>query len=152
MKNYFIGGLVVVLIVLGIYISKNKDSDKVESQKAEQKVQQKSPTASWEFTLNDQGDMPKTQVNLSLDDHKFDLGTYTGTCVQMAPDVKDTEAKLAIAFAQCWFAGAGNQLAVFDNGGKITVKMRMIAEEDTQLDAFENMFEINAKNYMKINQ
>ena len=117
MKKIIIILVILIVLVVGYYEWKKKDVDS---------TQIASPT--WEFVLDESGEMPKTQVN--------DAGIYTGTCVQMAPESVDVELKEAISYSQCWFAGAGNQIAIFEDGGKLSIKSRTIEEESTTAQPF----------------
>ncbi|HBD25005.1 MAG: hypothetical protein A2566_00415 [Candidatus Zambryskibacteria bacterium RIFOXYD1_FULL_40_13] len=125
MKKIIIILVILIVLVVGYYEWKKKDVDS---------TQIASPT--WEFVLDESGEMPKTQVNVVWGEKKYDAGIYTGTCVQMAPESVDVELKEAISYSQCWFAGAGNQIAIFEDGGKLSIKSRTIEEESTTAQPF----------------
>jgi len=86
-----------------------------------------------------------TRVRLQLTDLKrnevpidvapYRLGTYRGDC--QSYEATDSKKSLpdpdAIAFAECWSGDTGRQLAVFEEGNSIVVKVRPVTEEDTQL-------------------
>ena len=92
----------------------------------------------------DESGAPITRVRLKLEGFKrnevpidvglYRLGTYRGSCtssVDMPAGyvVSDTGAA---AFARCWFAGGGRELAVFQEGNYIVAKVRTVGEEDAQ--------------------
>ncbi len=102
---------------------------------------------SWVFEKQEAGEdgAPSTRVRLKLDGLKrnetpidvalYRLGTYRGECesfdvfgnARAVPDLN------ALAFAQCWWENAGRQLAVFQEGNQLVVKVRSVSEDDEQL-------------------
>lgn len=92
----------------------------------------------------DESGAPTTRVRLKFNGLKrnevpievglYRLGTYHGSCTS-SEDMPDGYVALdatAVAFAQCRFAGGGRQLAVFQEGNYIVVKVRTVAEEDVR--------------------
>lgn len=106
---------------------------------------------------DDESGLPATRIRLKLVDFKRDnvpidvaqyrLGVYRGSC-----DVVDEEVyaasvpdRNALSFAQCWFAGAGKQLGIFQEGPLLIVKARMIAEEDERFADLEPILTIDMR-------
>ncbi len=64
----------------------------------------------------------------------YRLGTYHGDCkaYEDMPEGYELPTPGALAFAQCWFAGGGRQLAVFQEGNNLVVKVRTVDEEESE--------------------
>lgn len=111
----------------------------------------------WVFEpqAEDEAGAVATRVRLRLKDFERDgrpidvalyrLGTYRGTCqsLEQMPKAFVPPEKDALAFAQCWFAGAGRQLMVFQSGDVLLIKIRMIAEEDERLEPLSTILSID---------
>lgn len=120
-------------------------------------------TVTWTFEPQPVGEngVGSTRVRLKIVDFKrnntvidvagYRLGTYKGTCDFVDEEVYAVSIpdRNALSFAQCWFAGSGRQLGVFQEGPMMVVKSRMIAEED---DGFEEMVPILTIDMRKIVQ
>lgn len=116
-------------------------------------------TLAWVFEpqAEDEAGVTTTRIRLKLVDFKrndvpidvaqYRLGVYRGSC-----DVVDEEVYAAsvpdrnsLTFAQCWFAGSGKQLGVFQEGPLLVVKARMIAEEDERFAELEPILTIDMR-------
>lgn len=101
---------------------------------------------SWVFEEQspDETGAPTTRVRLKFEGLKrngvpidvglYRLGTYHGDCKSFEdmPSGYVLPEPTAVAFAQCWFAGGGRQLVVFQEGNTVVVKVRTVGEEDTE--------------------
>lgn len=139
MTKYIIGIVVLIVVGAGVYMWQNKGSEvKTEVQSSDQVT----GAVAWQFNLDESGEMPKTQINIVSDGKKYDVGTYTGTCVEMTPDQNDVELKTSVTYAQCWYAGAGYQIAVFETSDELSVKSRTIEEESVTPQPFKLLFDL----------
>ncbi len=98
-------------------------------------------TYSWKFTAApEKGGNPQTKVTLTTGGKTYDAGTYEGSCQvnTMGGGLMPGEK----AAATCWFAGAGDELGVFEEGGKIVLKHGELQEASGEGDAFRGNFKV----------
>lgn len=96
----------------------------------------------------DESGAPTTRVRLQLDNFKrnnspievglYRLGTYRGACADhAAPELA------ALAVAQCDWSGVARQLAVFQEGSDLVVKVRSVAADGARTDALTPILTID---------
>jgi hypothetical protein len=90
--------------------------------------------------IDEQG-MPSTRIRLQLNGFKrngvpievarYRLGTYRGECAQIDPETyaNSSAERDALGFAACNYEGVGRQLAVFQEGKELVVKVRSVTED-----------------------
>lgn len=63
----------------------------------------------------------RTAVTLTVDGTVYDVGTYDGSCWILG---EGTAPLLAgqVAGVQCWFAGAGDEVGLFEDDGELVVR------------------------------
>jgi hypothetical protein len=153
-------GIVAFVVLVGGYFVFRPEQKEVAKQSIEEETSDLASAAmvidgeytyslgglEWVFEpqVEDETGAPATRVRLKLKDFKRDnvpidvalyrLGTYRGTCqsFEQMPEGFVLPEKDSLAFTQCWFAGAGRQLMVFQKGTMLEVKVRILAEEDVQ--------------------
>lgn len=94
------------------------------------------PTFMWKFA--DAGESTTTgatmtAVTLVTGARSYDAGSYLGTCTQIIPkSAPDAPAYLPqeVSGIQCWFAGSGDEVGVFENNGTYIVKHGDLSEPD----------------------
>lgn len=92
-------------------------------------VSEKAPAFRWEFTDQTTADAtaPRTAVVLFVDDRKVDVGSFDGTCVDASMSGWEM-VEGALASAICYWAGAGDEIAIFKEGSSYVVKKGVIEE------------------------
>ena len=75
----------------------------------------------------------------SIDLAGFRLGIYQGSCneVESIPELGSHGEFLGAV--QCWWAGIGKQIAVFQEGKFVKAKIRTIAEEDQAVEPLQDL-------------
>lgn len=92
--------------------------------------------AAYEWQFIEQGEdasgMPRTAVRFKVEGNFLDVGTYSGSCREVAagePTLTGEAAETGVVTrAQCWFAGAGDEIYVFENGPRVTVRVVEVSE------------------------
>ncbi len=69
------------------------------------------------------------------------LGNYQGSCAEIAKPAD--EAVAAIAYAQCWWAGGGNQFRAVRDGNILRIDVRDVDEEESAPAMFKQLSVIN---------
>lgn len=93
----------------------------------------KGNTYLWSFVAkgeNAESGAPITNVSLIVNNMPRFLGEFQGSCSVVSKEQLLENEKTA---AVCWFAGGGDELGVFDEGGKVVVK-RGVQDEGTAED------------------
>ncbi|MFM2414890.1 MAG: hypothetical protein RI911_583 [Candidatus Parcubacteria bacterium] len=103
---------------------------------------------SWIFTeeaYNESLSMPQTAVALkysctdnSCEPGTIPLGTYQGLCSV----IETPESKNQLTGVLCWFAGAGDEISVFEEEGRYIIKHGEIAEPTAESNAFRGNFTV----------
>jgi hypothetical protein len=73
----------------------------------------------------------RTAVTLIADGKTYDAGTYNGSCaeVQTGGGVDGTGLVAGeVTATQCWFAGGGDEIAVFSENGSLVIKHGELGE------------------------
>jgi hypothetical protein len=101
-----------------------------------------SPDIEWSYDTKyvDETD-PTTQVTVQIDGKKHDVGTYPGSCFER----KELEKNMSeIAGIRCWWAGAGDDVGVFQEKEILLIKHRELdegsAEEGPFIGDFKTLF------------
>lgn len=86
-----------------------------------------------------------TRNGVPIDVALYRLGTYRGDCrsYEDMPEGYALPIPGSLAFTQCWFAGGGRQLAVFQEGGALVVKVRTVSEEEAQPEPLTTILTID---------
>ncbi len=95
---------------------------------------------SWRFTEIGEDattGAPRTQVTLKVGTTSYPSGTYIGSCVEVESGQLSENEKAA---AMCWFAGGGNEIGVFEEGGRLLVKLGDLDEGSAETDGFRGNF------------
>lgn len=106
------------------------------------------PPLSWIFTeaLPDESlSMPRTQVGLKVGcamnqtgcmERIVDAGTFAGLC----SIIEHPESPNELTGVLCWFAGAGDEIGVFERNGVLELQRGEIAEPTAETDGFRGNF------------
>lgn len=69
------------------------------------------------------------------------MGDQQGSCSEIAKPVDETVA--ALSYAQCWWAGGGNQFRAVRDGNILRVDVRSVDEEETAPATFKKLVVID---------
>ena len=103
------------------------------------------PKISWQTKSITGGDTPKTSVSVAIDGALYDLGIYTGTCTEIGKSGGiDGKGLLAneLSAVQCYFAGGGDEIGVFQEDGKVSIKKGMLDEGSEEAPSLRGNFVI----------
>ena len=81
----------------------------------------------------------KTKVTVIWDGAAHDAGTYEGSCSEIdgsAGTLQDGE----VSGALCWFAGAGDEIGIFDDNGQFVLKHGEQQEPSGESQGFRGNF------------
>ena len=96
---------------------------------------------SWKFKdAKVKNNIPQTNVELVIGDKKYPLGTYEGSCSDIASSswkLLDGEKSGAI----CWYAGGGTEIGIFEATSTLDVKKGIIEEGDGETGGTRGNFE-----------
>lgn len=103
-----------------------------------------SPDIRWTYDSKYSDDTdPTTQVTVQIDGKKHDVGTYPGSCFEREELEKNMTE---IAGIRCWWAGAGDDVWVFREKGKLQIKHRELdegsPEEGPFIGDFKTLFSL----------
>ncbi len=92
---------------------------------------------SWQFVdkTADQS-QPKTQVSFVANGKARVVGTYDGSCAEQDSDLLPNEKSKVV----CWFAGGGNEIGLFEEGGVWSVRVGDLDEGSVEVDGFRGNF------------
>ena len=77
----------------------------------------------WKFQQVGEGKFgdPQTKVTVTWDGASHDAGTYSGTCAEVDGS-NGTLSEGEVSGALCWFAGAGDEIGIFNEKGAFVLK------------------------------
>ncbi len=172
MKKFIINIVPLILIVgvaLVLYGVFSGPKDEVASEETAQNQESASTTVAtnelyrvdkvqWLFEPQAEGayGTPNTKVRIQLtgvyrpDGRQitvlpYRLGVYQGSCVEVAAPADDVLPKgtTSLGYAQCWFAGIGEQFSVIRQNNLVIARVRTVAEEESQPEPFNRLSEID---------
>jgi hypothetical protein len=172
MKKFIINIVPLILIVgvaLVLYGVFSGPKDEVASEETTQNQESASTTVAtselyrvdkvqWLFEPQAEGayGMPNTKVRIQLvgvyrpDGRQitvlpYRLGVYQGSCAEITAPTDDVLPKGAtsLGYAQCWFAGIGEQFSVIREGNTVISRVRTVAEEESQPEPFNRLSAID---------
>jgi hypothetical protein len=85
---------------------------------------------------------PRTQVRLTLGGTAYDAGSYIGSCAEIGADGVDGTGLAAgeVSGVQCWFAGGGDEVGLFEEGGSLVLKHGELGEPEAETPGFRGNF------------
>jgi hypothetical protein len=148
-KNIIIGILLVVVAVGAYYMYTGKSVPALNINTEQDTMMGESAsnddskhTVAWTFTPAGEDattNAQKTQVTVTWDGTAHDAGTYLGSCAE----IDGTNGSLdenQVSGALCWFAGAGDEIGVFNEGGKYVIKYGEQQEPSAEAQGFRGNF------------
>lgn len=131
-------GLAVVLILIaGIVYFYAKDTMPVTADLA----QNEALSYAWTFTDNGYNEATyanSTNVTLTVNGKIYNIGTYNGSCSELGSEALDSNQ---ITGVLCWWAGAGDEIGIFTENGKLVVKHGDHEEPTAESEGFRGNFE-----------
>lgn len=152
--------IALLLIAAGVYatakfggMSKVEESSETEADSIIESVVEVGGTTStkigiaWKFDVlgEDATGMPHTRVTLLVSGEPYEIGTYSGTCNEVGASGGIDGTGLIegeVAAAQCYFAGGGEEIGVFEENGKIFVKEGVIDEGSAEAAGVRGGFKL----------
>jgi hypothetical protein len=99
----------------------------------------------WKFdtvsAATDDGMPQKTKVTVTWDGTSHDAGIYEGTCAEIDGS-NGTLSDGEVSGALCWFAGAGDEIGVFEEGAGFVLKHGEQQEPAGEGGAFRGNFKV----------
>lgn len=144
-KKIIVAFVLVVVTLLGLYLYKQK-APIVTENNDNQISMAKSPVYQWTFTETeaDVNGIPHTIVNLIVNENPRVVGTYPGSCHEVPAGEKGVMSELAdpgeVSRVQCWFAGGGNEIGVFEEGNNRVIKVGELGEGNAETTGFRGNF------------
>ncbi len=159
MRNGVIAVLIIIVGVLG-YLLLTKNTAPVGGTANETANQQPvagtpAPAAqnyTWNMTELPENPgapgVPRTGVTLTAGGKTYPVGEFDGSCA----DISTTSWPLLAGEKSgviCWFAGGGSEVGVFEENGKLFVRVGQLDEGSAEIagtrGGFEQLFEITAQ-------
>ncbi|HEX8591256.1 MAG TPA: hypothetical protein VF696_00695 [Candidatus Paceibacterota bacterium] len=102
-------------------------------------VTEPSRTFAWRFeTKEAEGELPpRSRVALITGGEVYDVGEYAGSCAEVPVD---RLLPGEVAAVLCWWAGKGDEIAVFKEGERHVVKLGLQEESTAESDGFRGDF------------
>ena len=97
---------------------------------------------SWSFLdrgVNATSSTPQTDVSLKVAGVPVPLGTYSGNCFSIAGS-QWALLPNEISGVICYFAGGGQEIGVFEEGGRLVLKLGDVDEGDAEHVGFRGNF------------
>ena len=133
-------GLAVVLIAIaGIVYFFGKNTAPMAAD-ATVLAQNQSLSYSWTFTdngYNEETYANSTTVNLTVNGISYDVGTYNGSCTELGAEALDENQATGVL---CWWAGAGDEIGIFTENGRLVVKHGEHEEPTAETSGFRGNF------------
>ncbi len=140
-KNLLLGALLLIAIAaaVALYMRGDLDFKKMELAKMPEAAETNdSATFSWKFEdAGEKDGTPQTAVTLIRGAESKEVGTYAGSCAEIAAENLQPGQ---ISGVLCWFAGGGDEIGVFEEGGEYVVKVGQQEESTTESNGFRGNF------------
>ena len=147
MKKIITAVVIVSLAYLTFVAATKKNEPEVANDmKANEAVPVNTNTYVWKFEDmgTDANSMPTTKVTLTVNGKSYDAGSYSGSCVEVKAGAMGVTGELAdageVSRVQCWFAGGGNEVGVYDIDGKVVLKVGEVGEGEVGGAPFRGNF------------
>lgn len=126
--------IIGVVVLAGAYIAYMRSQSSLNTEPVRQEF-------TWEFVEAGQrpSGAPSTRVTLKIAGVPVDLGTYVGSCFAIpgsAWELLPNEVTGAI----CYWAGAGKEIGVFEEGGTLVLKEGDIEEATAETEGIRGNF------------
>lgn len=96
-------------------------------------------TVTWDVVdtgLDEATGASQSEVGAIIDGTRYSAGTYNGTCSDTGLILDANQ----IAGILCWFAGGGDEIGVFEEGGRLVIKRGEHGEPTAESPAFRGNF------------
>ena len=143
MKHLIIALVALALIIGAIYLINRNDTAMPEAGEvpAEESAAAggSAPAIAWEFEEAGEVDgIPQTRVKAFIDGETHELGVSQGSCAEIeAENLQENQ----VSGALCWYAGAGDEYAIFVENERYVVKKGVQEEGTAESQGFRGDFE-----------
>lgn len=133
-------GLAIVLILIAglvYYFGKNTVPVTIDASNV---AQNSGVSYTWTFTdngYNEQTYANSTTVSLTVNGTPYDVGTYNGSCAELDAAALDANQTTGVL---CWWAGAGDEIGIFAENGRLVVKHGDHEEPTAETPGFRGNF------------
>lgn len=123
-------GLIALIVIIGggYYYYTTKQAPAAATQQSGKIV----PKWTFETVGTDEASgADRTKVTLTLGDKSYDAGTFNGSCAEIgATGGVDGKGLVAgeVSGVQCWFAGGGDEIGLFEENGQLSLKHGVLEE------------------------
>ena len=144
-KKIIIAVFVLAVAILAVYFYMQKTGEQVGTNGAEA-PSILAQSYEWSFAESEPNaeGIPYTTISLTVNGNTRVVGKYTGSCHVVEAGQTGILSEPAdpgeISRAQCWFAGGGDEVGVFEEDGKTVVKSGELGEGDAENPAFRGNF------------
>ncbi|MES2994565.1 MAG: hypothetical protein V4681_00815 [Patescibacteria group bacterium] len=146
-KNLLLGALLLIAIAAAgaLYMRGDLDFKKMELAKMPEVAETNdadhvhaAEDFSWKFEdAGEKDGAPQTTVTLMHGTESKKVGTYTGSCAELAAENLQPGQ---VSGVLCWFAGGGDEIGVFEEGGEYVVKVGQQEESTAESNGFRGDF------------
>ncbi|MES2134906.1 MAG: hypothetical protein V4449_01530 [Patescibacteria group bacterium] len=103
------------------------------------------PTPALVWSFKDKGEdtvtgVPHTEVTLTMNNTKYEAGTYEGNCSEIVGSSWQLMAGEQSGVI-CWWAGGGTELGVFEENGQLVIKKGLLDEGGAETPGLRGNFE-----------
>jgi hypothetical protein len=142
MKHLIIALVALALIIGAIYLINRNDTVMPEGQMPTEENAAAggiAPAIAWEFESAGEVDgIPQTRVKAFIDGTTHELGVSQGSCAEIAAENLQENQ---VSGALCWYAGAGDEYAIFVENERYVVKKGVQEEGTAESQGFRGDFE-----------
>jgi hypothetical protein len=134
-----LSGIVILLVFAGAYLLVKERAAAPVREEATQTASSTEPAFTWRLSYHESNDEnpPRTDVALIAGTDVYDIGSYPGSCSEIAP-AQRLEGEVSAVL--CWWAGGGDELGVFKENGKYVVKLGAQDEPTDESQGFRGDF------------
>lgn len=138
MNKSIIGAIIIVLVgAVAWYVISGKDE--VTPQTSDTATQGKVVYTWKTAAMPEQDGVPRTSVTLVVGDKSYALGEFSGSCSEI-DGTSWTLVEGEKTGVICWYAGGGNELAIFEENGKAVVKQGDLDEGSAETPGMRGNF------------
>ncbi len=145
-KKIIIAVVVLVVAISAVYFYMQKTGEQAGTNRAEV-LAAPAQSYKWSFVESepDEQSVPYTTISITTNGNTRAVGKYTGSCHEVEAGQTGILSESAdpneVSRVQCWFAGGGNEIGVFKEGGRVVVKVGELGEGDAENPAFRGNFQ-----------
>lgn len=146
MKTNIAAGIILLLALIGgaayYYMEHRPEVNPSGMEETSEADRRMMPAVEWSFRDNGYDESKSadtTTVTLTVDGTSHEVGTYLGSCAEVAESERPDGA---ISAALCWFAGAGDEIGLYIGAAdELVVQKREIQEPTAESAEYRGALE-----------